>query len=66
MGAGGAGATFESAAIQTAVGVDAVIAAEGGSAFGGALRVGSTRPAESNIAATQAAADRLTDALSAI
>lgn len=66
MGAGGAGAALEAAAIETAVAVDPVVAAEGGSADGSAFRVGRARPAESNVAATQAAADRLTDTLGAV
>lgn len=63
---GGAGAALETAAIETAVAIDTVVAAEGGSADGRALRVGRAGPAEGDIAATQAAADWLTDTSSAI
>jgi len=66
MRTGGAGAALEAAAIETAVAIDAVVAAEGSTADGSAFRVGRACPAEGNVAATQAAADRLTDALSAI
>ena len=66
MAASAACATLEAATVETAIAVDAVVAAEGGSADRRALRVGRARPAEGNIAATSAAADRLTDALSAI
>ena len=66
MGAGGAGAALEAAAIETAVAIDAVVAAEGRSADGRAFRVGRACPTEGNIAATQAATDRLTNALGAI
>jgi hypothetical protein len=62
-----AGAALEAAAVETAVAVDAVIAAERGSADRRALRVGRARPAEGDIAATEAiATNRLTDAASTI
>jgi hypothetical protein len=61
-----AGATLEAAAVETAIAVDAVVAAEGGSANRRALRVSRARPTKGNIAATQAATNRLTDALSTI
>jgi len=63
---GGAGAALEAAAIETAVAIDAVVAAEGSSARSGAFRVGRAGPAEGNIAATSAAANRLTDSIRAI
>jgi hypothetical protein len=66
MTPGGAGAALEPAAVKTAVAIDAVVAAEGGSADRRALRVGRARPAEGDIAATQAAANWLTDALGTI
>jgi len=52
MGAGGAGTAFEAATIEIAVAIDAVVAAERGSADGGAFRVGRARLAERYIAAT--------------
>ena len=66
MAAGGAGAALESTAVETAIAIDAVVTAEGGSADGRAFRVGGARPAESNIAATEAATNWLTDAARAI
>jgi hypothetical protein len=66
MAPGGAGTALEAAAIETAVAIDAVVAAEGGPADGSALRVGRARSAEGDIAAAQAAANWLTDALGAI
>ena len=66
MAAGAAGATLEAAAVETAVAIDAVVAAEGGSADRRALRVGRARPAEGDIAATSTATNRLTDTLGAI
>ena len=66
MAPGGAAATLETAAIEAAVAIDAVVAAERGSADRGAFRVGRTCPAEGDIAATQAAANWLTDALGTI
>ncbi len=66
MAPGGAGAALESAAVETAVAIDAVVTAEGGSTDGSALRVGRAGPAEGDVAATQAAANRLTNALGAI
>ena len=61
MTACSAGAAFEAAAVQTAVAVDAVVAAEGGSADRCAFRVSRARPAESDVAAAKAATNRLTD-----
>ena len=61
MAAGRAGAALEAAAVETAVAVDAVVAAEGGSADRRAFRVSRARPAESDVAAAKAAANRLTD-----
>jgi hypothetical protein len=66
VAAGAAGATLEAAAVETAVAIDAVVAAEGGSADRRALRVGRTRPAEGDIAATPAATNWLTHALGTI
>src|SRR5215213_6454853 len=66
VAAGTAGATLEAAAVETAVSVDAVVAAEGGPADRRALRVSRARPTEGDVAATQAATNRLTDALRAI
>jgi hypothetical protein len=57
-----AGATFETAAVETPVAIDAVVAAEGSPANRRALRVCRARPAEGDIAATQTAADRLANA----
>jgi len=64
--AGTAGAALEPAAVETAVTIDAVVAAEGGSADRRALPVRRARPADGDIAATQTAADRLTDAFCTI
>ena len=66
MTASTAGAALEAAAVETAVTVDAVVAAEGGSADRRALRVSRARPAEGDVAATEAATNRLTDAASTI
>jgi hypothetical protein len=66
MTASTAGAALEAAAVETAVAVDAVVAAEGGSADRRALRVSRARPAEGDVAATEAATNRLTDAASTI
>ena len=66
MAASTAGAALKAAAVETAVAVDAVVAAEGGSADRRALRVSRARPAEGDVAATEAAANRLTDALHTI
>src|SRR5829696_9864231 len=63
---GGAGAALETAAIETAVAIDTVVAAERGPSDGRAFRVGRACPAEGDIAATQAAANWLTDTISAI
>ena len=63
MAASAAGAAFEAAAIETAVAINAVIAAEGGSADHGALRIGRTRPTEGDISATSASANRPTNTL---
>src|SRR5215217_5528384 len=63
MAASGAGATLEAAAVEATVSINTIIAAEGGSANGRAFRVGRTRPAEGDIAAASAAANRLTDAV---
>jgi hypothetical protein len=66
MGTGGAGAALEAAAIETAIGIDAVVAAERGSADGGAFRVGRARPTKSDVASAATATNRLTDTLGAI
>jgi hypothetical protein len=67
MTASTAGAALEAAAVETAVAVDAVVAAEGGSADRRALRVSRARPAEGDVAATEAATtNRLTDTASTI
>jgi hypothetical protein len=66
MAASTAGAAHEAAALETAVTIDAVVAAEGGTADRRALRVSRARPAEGDIAATEAATNRLTDTASAI
>jgi hypothetical protein len=66
MGTGGAGAALEAAAIETAISIDAVVAAEGGSADGGAFRVGRARPTESDVASAATATNRLTDTPGAI
>ena len=63
MAARAAGAALEAAAIETAVAIDAVIAAEGGSADRCALRIGRTRPTEGDISATSASANRATNTL---
>jgi hypothetical protein len=63
---GGAGAALEAATIKTAVAIDAVVAAEGGSTDCRALRIGRARPTKGDIATTQAASNGLTDATSAI
>src|SRR5215217_3404507 len=63
MAASGAGATLEAAAVEATVSINTIIAAEGGSANRRAFRVGRTRPAEGDIAAASAAANRLTDAI---
>jgi hypothetical protein len=64
--ASSAGAALEAAAVETAVGVDAVVAAEGGSTNRRALGVRCARPTKGDIAATEAATNWLTDALSTI
>ena len=61
MAAGSAGTALEAAAVETAIAVDAVVAAEGGSAGGRAFRISRARPAESDVAAAEAATNRLTD-----
>ena len=66
MAPSGAGAALEAATVEIAVAIDAVVAAEGGSADSGAFPVGRARSAKGNIAAASAAANRLTDTLSAI
>jgi hypothetical protein len=66
MATGAAGAALEAAAIETAVTIDAVIAAERSSADRGALRIGRAGAAEGDIAAAPAAADWLTDATATI
>src|SRR3712207_6319963 len=66
MAPSGAGATLEAAAVETAVTINAVVAAEGGSADRRALRVSGARAAEGDIAATSAAANRLADTSSTI
>lgn len=66
MSASGAGTTIEAAAVETAVGIDAVVAAEGRPTDRRALGIGRARPAEGDIAAPQTAANGLTDALGTI
>ena len=67
MSASTAGATLEAAAVETAVGVDAVVAAEGGSTDRRALCVSRARPADGDVATTEATTtNRLTDAASTI
>jgi hypothetical protein len=67
MTASTAGAALEAATVETAVAVDAVVAAEGGSTDRRALRVSRARPAEGDVAATEAATtNRLTDTASTI
>jgi hypothetical protein len=66
MTASTAGAALEAAAVETAVAIDAVVAAEGGSADGSALPISRAGPTEGDIAATQATANRLTDTLRAV
>ena len=66
MAASAAGAALEAAAVETAVAVDAVVAAEVGSTDRRALRVSRARPAEGDVAAAEAATNRLTDTASTI
>ena len=66
MAAIAAGAAVEAAAVETPVTVDAIVAAERGSADRRALSVGRAGPAEGNIAATPAAANRSAHALGTI
>jgi hypothetical protein len=66
MAASAAGAALEAAAIETAVAIDAVIAAEGSSADGSALGIGRTGPADGDVSTAETAADRATDALTAV
>jgi hypothetical protein len=61
MAASAAGAAFEAAAIETAVAIDAVIAAEGSSADCRALGISRTGPAEGDISTAETACDRATD-----
>jgi len=61
MATSAAGATLEAAAVETAVAINAVVAAEGGSTNRCALRVGRACAAEGDIAAPSAAANRLAD-----
>src|SRR5918995_3120445 len=62
MGASAAGAAFEAAAVETAVAIDAVIAAERSSADCRALSIGRTGSAERDISTAKTATDRATDA----
>jgi hypothetical protein len=66
VAASAAGTALETAAVEAAVRVDAVVATERSSADRRALCVGRARPAEGNIAAASAATNRFTDPLSAI
>jgi len=66
VAASAAGAALEAATVETAVAIDAVVAAERGSADRRALGIGRARPAEGDIAAASAAAYRLTYAFGAI
>lgn len=66
MATSAAGAAFEAAAVETAVGINAVVAAEGGSADRCALRVGGACAAEGDVAAPPAATNRLADAAGTI
>jgi hypothetical protein len=66
MATGAAGAALEAAAIETAVTIDAVIAAEGSPADRGALRIGGAGAAEGDTAAAETTADWLTDAAGAV
>ncbi len=66
MTASAAGAALEAAAIETAVAIDAVIAAERRSANRGALRIGCARATKGDVATAETATDRATDALTTI
>ena len=66
MAPSAAGAAVEAAAVETAVAINAVVAAEGRSADRCALSVGGTCTTEGNIAAPSATANRLADAAGAI
>jgi hypothetical protein len=66
MATSAAGATLEAAAVETAVTINAVVAAEGGATDSCALRVGRACAAEGNIATPSAAANRLANAVAAI
>jgi hypothetical protein len=61
MAASAAGAALEAAAIEAAVAIDAIIAAEGSSADGSALGIGRARPAEGDVSTAETATDRATD-----
>ena len=62
MATSAAGAAFEAAAVETAVAIDAVTAAEGSSADCRALGIGRTGSAEGDISTAETATDRATDA----
>jgi hypothetical protein len=66
MATSATGAALETAAVETAVTFNAVVAAEGGAADRCALSVGGACAAEGDIAAPSAAANRLADAAAAI
>ena len=66
MAASAAGAALEAAAIETAVAIDAIIAAERSSADGSALGIGRARPAEGDVSTAETATDRATDALTTV
>ena len=66
MATSAAGAALEAAAVETAVAINAVIATEGRSTGCRALSIGRACPAEGDIAASSARADRATDTLGTI
>ena len=66
MAASAAGAALEAAAIETAVAIDAVIAAEGRPTDCGAFSIGCTRPAEGDVSTAETATDCATDTLIAV
>ena len=66
MATSAAGATLEATAVESAVAINAVVAAEGGSTGRRALCVGSACAAEGDVAATEAATNRLADTVGTI
>jgi hypothetical protein len=66
MTAAGTRATLEAAAVQRAISVKAIVATEGGTAFGRALTIGGALATETDVAPALTTADRGADSVGAI